>query len=108
MEKMFIPPTDSRLRPDLQSYERGGIDKAEELKLKLEQEQRERRNNKKDIVPHFFTKAGKQSVGQHADNSLNGSSDDLSAVDQWEYVTGAKSYWNRRKLQYWDDIEPLW
>ncbi|KAL6949847.1 hypothetical protein ACO0QE_000510 [Hanseniaspora vineae] len=108
MERNFIPPTDSRLRPDLQSYEKGQIDRAEELKLKLEQEQRERRNNKKDIVPHFFTKVGKQSLGHHGDNSSNGSSDDLSAVDQWEYVAGVKSYWNRRKLQYWDDIEPLW
>ncbi|CAD6888373.1 unnamed protein product [Tilletia controversa] len=39
----FLPPTDSRLRPDQRAMEDGDIDKAEDLKQKLEQAQRVRR-----------------------------------------------------------------
>lgn len=41
--KEIIPPTDTRLRPDQRALEKGDADQAEELKLKLENEQRERR-----------------------------------------------------------------
>ncbi|KAK0565248.1 Oxysterol-binding protein 3 [Tilletia horrida] len=41
--KPYLPPTDSRLRPDQRAMENGDIDQAEELKQKLEQAQRTRR-----------------------------------------------------------------
>lgn len=41
--KDILPPTDSRLRPDQRALEQGDADQAEELKLRLENDQRERR-----------------------------------------------------------------
>ncbi|KAK0525818.1 Oxysterol-binding protein 3 [Tilletia horrida] len=41
--KPYLPPTDSRLRPDQRAMENGDIDAAEDLKQKLEQAQRSRR-----------------------------------------------------------------
>lgn len=43
LEEHALPPTDSRLRPDQQAYEEGDVDRAEELKHKLEEAQRRRR-----------------------------------------------------------------
>jgi len=41
--KGVLPPTDTRLRPDQRALENGDADQAEELKMLLESEQRERR-----------------------------------------------------------------
>ncbi|EST06283.1 Oxysterol-binding protein [Kalmanozyma brasiliensis GHG001] len=41
--KDILPPTDSRLRPDQRAFEEGEVDKAEDLKKKLEEAQRSRR-----------------------------------------------------------------
>lgn len=49
-----LPPTDSRLRPDQRAFEEGDVDKAEELKAKLEGQQRERRQNGKAPKPRWF------------------------------------------------------
>ncbi|EGW35493.1 uncharacterized protein SPAPADRAFT_58735 [Spathaspora passalidarum NRRL Y-27907] len=96
MERGQLAPTDSRLRPDLQQFEKGNVDEAEELKLKLEQDQRVRRkeleDKKEDHVPKFFRFSG------------NGEIDE----GEWEYIQGEKSYWNRRKNQDWDDLLKLW
>ena len=43
LEQNALPPTDSRLRPDQRAYEAGDVDKAEDLKVKLEEGQRRRR-----------------------------------------------------------------
>jgi len=40
-----IPPTDSRYRPDLRLFENGECDRAAEEKHRLEEKQREKRNN---------------------------------------------------------------
>lgn len=87
IEKDHLPPTDSRLRPDVRAYENGNEDEAETLKLKLEKAQRERRQNGKDIKPHFFVKVSQ---------------------NNWKYKKGKGSYWNRRKRGDWSDITPLW
>ena len=45
LEQNALPPTDSRLRPDQRAYEDGQVDKAEDLKIKLEEAQRRRRKD---------------------------------------------------------------
>ncbi|KAI5955254.1 OSH3 [Candida jiufengensis] len=96
MEQGKIPPTDSRFRPDLQAYEKGNVDQAEELKIKLEQDQRVRRkeleDSGKEHIPQFFKFVG------------NGPVDE----GKWEFITGEQSYWNRRKNQAWDGLVQLW
>lgn len=96
IEKDKMAPTDSRLRPDMKVYEQGNIPEAEELKNQLEERQRERRKeleeSGKEHVPKFFKHTG-------------GTSPDSG---EWVYITGEKSYWNRRKKQDWDDLVRLW
>ncbi|EDO14828.1 hypothetical protein Kpol_339p15 [Vanderwaltozyma polyspora DSM 70294] len=87
IEKGNIPPTDSRLRPDIRAYENGEIDKAEKLKLELEQMQRDRRNEGKDVKPQYFKKV--------SDN-------------KWEFIRGKNGYWDRRKRHDWSNVVPLW
>lgn len=94
VEKGKIPPTDSRFRPDLQVYLKGDVDVAEELKVKLEEEQRQRRKESEiagtEHTPAFFKKVSEDSVME------------------WEYIRGEKSYWNRRKTGDWDDLLKIW
>ena len=48
-----ICPTDSRLRPDLRAYEHNDLDLADEEKLRMEENQRKRRKErKKNKVEH--------------------------------------------------------
>lgn len=51
-----IPKSDSRLRPDQRAFEEGNVEKAEELKQKLEGEQRQRRKEGKAPGPRWFHK----------------------------------------------------
>ncbi|CAI5759424.1 unnamed protein product [Candida verbasci] len=96
MEQGQLAPTDSRLRPDLQCYEQGDVEKAEELKNKLEQDQRVRRKELED--------AGKEHEPKFFKFKGNGPVDE----GDWEFIQGEKSYWNRRKDQDWDDLIKLW
>ncbi len=79
-----LPPTDSRLRPDVRALEEGELDLAEEEKLRIEQAQRDRRNNGQERAPRWFKQVG----------------------DEWLYVGG---YWESR-AKGWKhaDIGPLW
>lgn len=58
----LLPPTDSRLRPDQRAFEEGNVDKAEELKHKLEEAQRSRRrkleSEGQSYTPRWFSKHG--------------------------------------------------
>lgn len=54
--KPYLPPTDSRLRPDQRAMEEGKVDEAEELKQKLEGAQRQRRKEGKSYSPRWFHK----------------------------------------------------
>lgn len=93
IEKGAIPITDSRNRPDLRLYEDGDNVKAEEMKLKIEQLQRDRRNelanNNQTYKPVFFKQT----------------KDDKS---EYRIIKGEDNYWNKRKLQKWDGIVKLW
>ncbi|QLL33374.1 hypothetical protein HG536_0E02850 [Torulaspora globosa] len=87
IERDNLPPTDSRLRPDIKAYEEGNVQKAETLKLKLEQAQRDRRSKGSDVKPKFFEK---------------------SKNDTWKLIQGPNSYWERRKRRDWSGITALW
>jgi hypothetical protein len=80
----YLPPTDSRYRPDVRALENGDINLAEASKLRLEELQRERRKNKQDRQPRWFKQVG----------------------DEWVYAGG---YWEARANGWKDEhIEPLW
>lgn len=87
LERGQLPPTDSRLRPDLRAYENKNVDQAEQLKLKLEKDQRDRRTRGQDINPHFFKK---------------------TANNEWQIINGPQNYWERRRRHDWTGIKPLW
>lgn len=87
IERDNLPPTDSRLRPDIKAYEEGNVQKAETLKLKLEQAQRDRRSKGSDVKPKFFEK---------------------SKNNTWKLIQGPNGYWERRKRQDWSGITALW
>ncbi|KDQ63845.1 hypothetical protein JAAARDRAFT_29892 [Jaapia argillacea MUCL 33604] len=77
-----LPPTDSRLRPDVRALEEGDIDLAEEEKLRVEEVQRERRRQGVERQPRWFRQIG----------------------EEWVYVGG---YWEER-ARGWKTIEALW
>ncbi|SMN18435.1 similar to Saccharomyces cerevisiae YHR073W OSH3 Member of an oxysterol-binding protein family with seven members in S. cerevisiae [Maudiozyma saulgeensis] len=87
IEKDKLPPTDSRLRPDIRYYEEGKVDEAETCKLDLEQKQRERRQNGKDVTPSYFRK---------------------NTANKWTYIQGSDSYWEKRRRQDWNNAPILW
>lgn len=79
-----LPPTDSRLRPDVRALEEGNVDLAEEQKTQLEERQRERRRRGADREPRWFKQSG----------------------EDWLYVGG---YWEARAKGWKDSpVEPLW
>jgi hypothetical protein len=81
-----LPPTDSRLRPDVRALEEGHLDDAEAYKLKIEEGQRERRRAGANAEPRWFKY--------------------IEVDDDWEYVGG---YWEAR-AKGWKDtsISSLW
>lgn len=87
LERDMLPPTDSRLRPDIRAYENGDVEQAESLKLTLEQTQRDRRINGNDIKPKYFEKVSN---------------------NKWKIIRGHDGYWERRKRHDWADVKPLW
>ena len=55
VERSHIPPTDARLRPDQKALEEGRIKEAENIKLRVEQAQRDRRRQREnDGVSNLF------------------------------------------------------
>lgn len=96
IEEGHLPPTDSRLRPDLRAYIDADVPNAERLKLELEENQRVRRKEmesaQKEHEPQFFRHVG------------NGGAD----TGEWEFLRGDNSYWNRRKRGDWESLQKLW
>ncbi|KAI0706084.1 Oxysterol-binding protein-domain-containing protein [Cytidiella melzeri] len=77
-----LPPTDSRLRPDVRALEEGNVDLAEDEKTRVEELQRERRRREQERKPRWFKKEG----------------------EEWRYAGG---YWEER-AQGWRSIDNLW
>ncbi|KAF2857482.1 hypothetical protein K470DRAFT_223296 [Piedraia hortae CBS 480.64] len=84
-----LPPTDSRLRPDQKALEEGRADDAEELKARLEEQQRVRRRELQgEYQPLFFDRV----------------SDDDGL---WMLKPGENSYWRRRETGDWKGVVPV-
>jgi hypothetical protein len=91
IEDGFLPPTDSRLRPDQRAYEDGEVDRAEALKATLEERQRARRRVMEEHgqpwVPKWFIK-----VGTEGDEEI------------WRLKSGRESYWDARMRGDWGGV----
>ena len=91
MEEGKLPPTDSRLRPDQQALERNEVDRAEGLKARLEQRQRDRRKvlegHGKEWRAEWFER-----VGEGED-------------EVWRLRDGGgEGYWERRERGDWKGV----
>ena len=92
LEEGRIPPTDTRLRPDQRAVENGDLDKAEGLKTKLEEAQRERRRVMEDDgvqwTPAWFT-------------MVKG----IEGEEVWKLKGGKEGYWEARGKGDWRDVQ---
>lgn len=84
IEKDNLPPTDSRLRPDLRHRETGHLSEAEHWKVKIEESQRRRRAEQEESgqvhQPQFFS---------------------LSCNEKtWEPRSGEHNYWRAREKAF--------
>lgn len=95
-EKGHLPPTDSRYRPDQRALEEGHVDRAEEMKEKLEVAQRVRRREMESKgeswTPRWFTKLEGNPAGTE---------------DVWKLKTGKDGYWEERASGKWTGVVPV-
>ena len=93
-DKDKMPPTDSRWRPDQRAVEEGDVDKAEVLKGKLEEGQRERRRildeEGSEHQPMWFTKV-----------------EGLEGEEVWNLKTGKDGYWEQRIKGQWKGVNDI-
>ncbi|XP_035527412.1 oxysterol-binding protein-related protein 1-like isoform X2 [Morone saxatilis] len=75
-----IPPTDSRLRPDIRAMENGDIDLASAEKKRLEEKQRMARKNRNKSTDEWKTRWFQQGPNPH------------NKAQDWLYLKG---YWDR-------------
>ncbi|KAJ5692123.1 hypothetical protein N7462_001546 [Penicillium macrosclerotiorum] len=92
IEDGHLPGTDSRLRPDQRALEDGDLDRAEELKVQLEEGQRARRRDMEaageNWTPRWFTRA----------------SEDADGEDVWRLKGGKDGYWEERARGSWSGV----
>jgi len=99
-ETALLPPTDVRWRPDQRALENGKIGEAENIKLGVEQAQRDRRRQRENgewspFKPLWFD----ESVGC-------GSEEDEAGPERWTFNG---SYWNQRNKGFQNlSFESLW
>ncbi|KAJ5124685.1 uncharacterized protein N7515_008510 [Penicillium bovifimosum] len=95
IEENRLPPTDSRLRPDQRALEDGDLDRAEEVKVRLEEGQRARRREMENAgeswVPRWFTRIDGDSDGEVA----------------WRLKGGKDGYWEERAKGSWSSVVPV-
>ena len=95
IENSRLPPTDSRLRPDQRALEEGDLDRAEEVKVQLEEGQRARRRELEAAgeswSPRWFTQISDESDGETA----------------WALKSGKDGYWDERARGTWSGVIPV-
>ncbi|KNG82613.1 hypothetical protein ANOM_009402 [Aspergillus nomiae NRRL 13137] len=98
IEDHKLPPTDSRLRPDQRALEDGDVDRAEEVKVKLEESQRARRREMESAGqswnPKWFTRV---------DDDLAGNEGEVV----WRLKSGKEGYWEERSKGTWAGVVPV-
>lgn len=95
IEEDKLPPTDSRLRPDQQALERNEVDRAEQLKARLEQRQRDRRkvleSHGQQWKPQWFEKVSDGGEGEE---------------EVWR-LREVGGYWERRQKGDWKGVQEV-
>lgn len=95
IEDKHLPVTDSRLRPDQRALEDGDLDRAEEVKVQLEEGQRARRREMENAgeswIPRWFTRVNDDSDGEVA----------------WRLKGGKDGYWEERARGSWSNVVPV-
>lgn len=95
IEDSHLPATDSRLRPDQRALEDGDLDRAEEVKVQLEEGQRARRREMEAAgeswIPRWFTRV----------------SDDSGGETVWRLKGGKDGYWDERVRGTWSGVVPV-
>ncbi|KAL1634133.1 Oxysterol-binding protein 3 [Neofusicoccum ribis] len=97
VEEGKVAPTDSRLRADQRAVEEGDLDKAEALKAKLEERQRQRRRvmeeHGQQWEPRWFVKvAGGEEGGEGG------------GEEEWRLKIGKDGYWEERAKGEWTGV----
>lgn len=99
IEKGKIPVTDSRLRPDQRALEDGDLDRAEELKVQVEEGQRKRRKQmeerKEEWKPRWFTRVEGTDDGSGYEDVI------------WKLKSGKDGYWEERAKGEWTGTVPI-
>jgi oxysterol-binding protein-related protein 3/6/7 len=119
LEEESLAPTDSRLRPDRKLHELGKMHEAEEIKLRLEEEQRVRRREGTEPHVRWFEKVTLETEGlrhppRSSDSNLtgiNGTGSDWEGGEEeavWRIKEGKEGYWARRREGNWDGVVKLW
>lgn len=99
VEKSHLPPTDARFRPDQRALEEGRIAEAENIKLGVEQAQRDRRRQRDNdqlepYTPLWFTSPDNHDIGEEV------------GPDNWRF---GGSYWDARNSSFQGvKFEPVW
>ncbi|KAI9376481.1 Oxysterol-binding protein-domain-containing protein [Aspergillus egyptiacus] len=92
IEDKKIPVTDSRLRPDQRALEDGDVDRAEEIKVQLEEAQRARRREMESAgaswEPRWFTRVEESPEGECL----------------WRLKNGKDGYWEERSRGSWTGV----
>ncbi|CEL06642.1 hypothetical protein ASPCAL09814 [Aspergillus calidoustus] len=95
IEKEKLPATDSRLRPDQRALEDGDVDRAEEVKVQLEEAQRARRRDMEasgeSWEPRWFSKVDEAPEGEPV----------------WRLKPGKEGYWEERVKGSWGSVLPV-
>lgn len=95
IEDSHLPATDSRMRPDQRALEEGDLDRAEELKVQLEEGQRARRRELEAAgeswTPRWFTRV----------------SDETDGESVWSLKGGKDGYWDERARGSWSGVVPV-
>ncbi|XP_050522034.1 oxysterol-binding protein-related protein 6-like isoform X2 [Daktulosphaira vitifoliae] len=89
----YLPKTDTRFRPDQRLLEEGDLNRAESMKLNLEQMQRERRKRKEESGEQYNPKWFRRTI--------------KNGVETWEYN---HQYWEIRRNPSFANylVEKLW
>jgi hypothetical protein len=102
VESGCLPPTDARLRPDQRALEEGRVGEAENIKLGVEQAQRDRRRQRDNgqlelFKPLWFTNSGLKEG-------------DEMGPEKWRFVeNSSNNYWRERENGFQGiQFEPLW
>ena len=101
-EEPGVAPTDSRLRPDQRFMEKGNWDKANELKLLLEDAQRKRRRHREAEA------AAKKAAGQDIEpyRPMWFVQKTCEHTGDYSFVSNEK-YWQHKEKQDWKNCIPI-